>query len=118
MRNYALLWWSGLVSDAGTWMQAVAVGALVTDLTHSAGWGGLVAGATFLASGLVTPFGGVMADHRDRRLLMLWSSAALAVVSTVLAVLYAMGDVSPTVLLLVVPSKVCSWALPSRRVAR
>lgn len=102
LRNYGLLWWSGLVSDAGTWMQAVAIGALVTDLTQSAGWGALVAGATFLASGLVTPFGGVIADQRDRRRILLYTSIAFAVVSTVLAVLYAADQVNPTALLVVV----------------
>jgi MFS family permease len=116
LRNYALLWWSGLISDAGTWMQAVAIGALVTDLTNSAGWGGLVAGASFLASGLVTPFGGVVADHRDRRLLMLSTSVALAVVATALAILYAYGDVSPVVLLavVVVEGVLMGFTLPAR----
>jgi MFS family permease len=116
IRNYALLWWSGLISDAGTWMQAVAIGALVTDITKSAGWGALVAGASFLALGLITPFGGVVADHRDRRLLMLSTSIALAVVAALLAVLYAVGEVSPVVLLVVVvvEGTLMGFTLPAR----
>jgi MFS family permease len=83
-------------------MQAVAIGALVTDLTHSAAWGGLVAGASFLSSGLITPFGGVVADHHDRRRLMLMGEIVLAAVATLLAILYSLDLVGPVVLLIMV----------------
>ena len=101
-RNFALIWASGLVSNIGTWMQAVAVGALVTELTNSAGWGALVAAASFLASGLVTPLGGVLADRHDRRKLLLVVSLGSAVVASALAIAYVTSNVSPGVVIAVV----------------
>ena len=37
-RNYALVWWAGLISNVGTWMETVAVGDLVAVRTDQAGW--------------------------------------------------------------------------------
>ena len=47
-RSFALLWGAGLVSNIGTWMQAVAVGALLISRTGQATWAVLVAAAAFL----------------------------------------------------------------------
>lgn len=107
LRNYALVWWSGLFSNAGSWMQTVAIGALITDLTHSAAWGGLIAGASFMASGLMTPAGGVVADKWNRRALMLLVSLASAAVAVLLAVLFIAGLVTPEVLLVLVIIEGC-----------
>ena len=101
-RNYALLWWSGLASNAGTWMQTIAVGALITSLTDSAGWGGLVAAASFLSSGLCTPFGGVIADRHNRRRLLIIAGVLEALVAVALAALYLAGLVGPWVLVITV----------------
>lgn len=80
-------------------MQTVSVGALVTSLTNSAMWGGLLGGTMFMASGLLAPFGGVVADRHNRRRLLVGLSLVQAVVATVLAVLYAADLVSPALLL-------------------
>ncbi|MEY2468128.1 MAG: hypothetical protein QOF21_826, partial [Actinomycetota bacterium] len=37
-RDFALVWSAGMVSNAGSWMQTVAVGAFVTAKTGQAGW--------------------------------------------------------------------------------
>ena len=66
-RDFALVWFSALVSNVGTWMQTVAVGVLIVDLTGQAGWTGLVAAVAFLPIGLLSPVGGAMADRIDRR---------------------------------------------------
>ena len=63
-RNFALVWFGGMVSNIGSWMQTLAVSVLVTQLTHQAHWTGLVAAAAFLPMGLLTPVGGAMADPR------------------------------------------------------
>ena len=44
-RNFAMVWSAALVSNIGSWMQTVAVGVFVTDVTHQAKWTGLVAAA-------------------------------------------------------------------------
>src|SRR5205814_1986850 len=71
----------------GSWMQTVAVGVLVTQLTHQAHWTGLVAAAAFLPMGLLTPIGGAMADRVDRRMLLLLTTVGGTAFATVLAVL-------------------------------
>ena len=54
-RSFALLWSGGLVSTIGTWMQTVAVGALLISQTGQATWAVLVAAAGFLPLGLLSP---------------------------------------------------------------
>lgn len=96
-RDFALLWSSGLVSDCGTWMQSVALAALVTEMTGQAGWGAAVAALAFLSSGVGTPFGGVLADRHDRRRILLAAALALAAIAVTLAVLFVSGHASPGV---------------------
>src|SRR5690606_37542806 len=74
-RNYALVWWAGLISNVGTWMETVAVGDLVADRTGQAGWTALVAAAGFLPMGLLGPVGGALADRLDRRRMLITMSA-------------------------------------------
>lgn len=70
---------SSFVSNVGLWVQRVAVGWLVFDLTHSAGWVGTVAACELVPSLLVAPFGGVLSDRGDRfRLLVCGQVAAQA----------------------------------------
>ena len=57
-RNFALVWSAALVSNIGSWMQTVAVGVFVTDVTHQAKWTGLVAAAAFVPIGFLSPVGG------------------------------------------------------------
>ena len=40
-RNFRLFWAGAFLSNVGTWMQALAQGILVYQLTHSAFWLGL-----------------------------------------------------------------------------
>src|SRR6202041_1711727 len=66
-RRYAPLWAPGLVSNIGSWMQAVAVGALLISRTGQATWAVLVAAAAFLPIGLLAPLGGALDDRIARR---------------------------------------------------
>jgi len=72
-RNFRLFWSGAFLSNTGTWMQAVAQGWLVYDMTRSPFWLGL---DSFMATapGLVlTLAGGVFADLVDRRKLLIYS---------------------------------------------
>src|SRR5439155_8619261 len=70
-RQFALVWSAALVSNVGTWMQTIAVGVLVTEITHKAGWVGFVTAAAFLPIGVLSPIGGALADRVERRRFML-----------------------------------------------
>lgn len=67
VRNFALYTSGSAFSQIGMWVQRVAMGWLVWDLTHSGIWLGALALAEFLPTMVVTPFGGVLSDRLDRR---------------------------------------------------
>src|SRR5213596_3345891 len=72
-RNFLLFWSGAFLSNTGTWMQAVAQGWLVFQLSNSPFWLG-VDGFMATAPGLVlTLAGGVFADLVDRRKLLIYS---------------------------------------------
>jgi MFS family permease len=110
-RNFALVWAAALVSNIGTWMQTVAVGVLVTDLTGQARWTGLVAAAAFIPSGLLGPIGGAVADRLDRRRWLLLTTIGETALAVVLAVLAAAGEASPGMVTLVVFAGGCMASL-------
>ena len=110
-RDFALLWSSSLVSNIGTWMQTVAVGALVTEQTGKAGWTALVAVAAFLPLGLLSPVGGAIADRTDRRRWLLVGNLVETALTGGLAVLSATGRASPGVVTFLVFLGGCMAAL-------
>ena len=72
-RNFLLFWSGAFLSNTGTWMQAVAQGWLVLQLSNSPFWLG-VDGFMATSPGLVlTLAGGVFADLVDRRKLLIYS---------------------------------------------
>jgi MFS family permease len=110
-RDFGLLWSAALVSNIGTWVQTVAVGALVTEMTGEARWTGLVAAAGFLPLGLLSPIGGVLADRVDRRRLLRLTTMGETFFATLLAVLAAGGHATPLAVSLVVLGGGCMAAL-------
>jgi MFS family permease len=110
-RNYALLWGAGLVSNVGTWMQAVAVGALLISSTGQATWAVLVAAAAFLPIGLLSPVGGALADRVARRPVLIAGNVAEAAVAFGLAVLVATGHEDPALLVALVAVQGAASAL-------
>ena len=110
-RDFALVWFAALVSNIGSWMQTVAVGVLITDLTGRAGWTGLVAAAAFVPIGLLSPVGGAIADRVDRRRLLLGTAVAEAVFAAALAAVVASGRAGPASVTLLVLGGGCMMAL-------
>jgi MFS family permease len=85
-----------MVSQVGTVVQGIGIGWLVVRL-HGGGVGlGLVAAAQFLPLFLVGPFGGVIADRRDKRRLLLVTQSGMTLTATTLALLAVRGH--PTLL--------------------
>ena len=72
-RNFRLFWIGAFLSNVGTWMQAVAQGWLVLQLTNSAFWLGLDAFMATAPAFVLTLLGGVFADLIDRRRLLLYT---------------------------------------------
>lgn len=110
-RNFALFFWANLVSNVGTWMQTVAVGALVTARTGKASWAALVAAAVFLPVGLLSPIGGALADRLDRRRWLAVGNLLEAALAAILVVLSATGRASPAAVTFVVFLAGCVLAL-------
>jgi MFS family permease len=92
-RNFRLFWAGAFLSNIGTWMQTVAQGWLVLQLTDSAFWLG-VDGFAATSPGLVlTLLGGVYADRIDRKRLLLFTQAGAGLTALALALLIATGVV-------------------------
>lgn len=110
-RDFAVIWLAALVSNVGSWLQTVAVGVLVTQLTGQARWTGLVAAAAFVPMGLLSPVGGAVADRVDRRRLLLATTMGETVLAGLLALLVATGRATPLGVTLVVLGGGCMTAL-------
>jgi MFS family permease len=86
-RNFTLLWSGLLVSNVGTWMQNVAQGWLVLQLTNSPLWLGLL-GLSFAIPMIVFPlFGGAVADRVNRIRLLYITQTGQMLVAFALAIL-------------------------------
>ena len=88
-RNYRRFWVGAFLSNVGTWMQAVAQGWLVLQLTDSALWLGLDAFMATVPGFFLTLAGGVFADIVDRRRLLLYSQVVAGLAAFGLAILVA-----------------------------
>ncbi|MGH7543588.1 MAG: MFS transporter, partial [Gemmatimonadota bacterium] len=92
--NFRLFWAGALVSNVGSWMQNVAQGWLVLDLTDSAFMLGLVGFAGTVPMLFFLLVGGVYADRLDRRKLLVAALTAMMVVAAILATLTQAAVVS------------------------
>lgn len=86
-RNYRVFWIGAFLSNIGTWMQAVAQGWLVLQLTNSSFWLGLDGFMATLPGLFFTLAGGVFADLVDRRRLLLYTQVVAGLTAITLAIL-------------------------------
>jgi MFS family permease len=110
-RNFALIWSAALVSNIGSWMQTVAVGALVTAKTHQSAWTGIVAAAAFIPIGLLSPVGGAMADRVDRRRWFIGTTIGETTFAALLALAVSTGHGEPWLVTVLVFCGGCLTAL-------
>ncbi len=115
-RNYRLFFGGQIVSQTGSWMQRIALGWYVLQLTHSPFDVGVMAFAQFapyMAFGL---FAGVLTDRLDARRTVIATQVAQLVSASALAwvalggfaqpwMLYTIAFINGTVLVLDVPSR-------------
>ncbi len=116
-RNFTLLWTGLIVSNVGTWMQNVAQGWLVLQLTNSPVWLGLL-GLSFAIPMMVLPLvGGVIADHVDRIKLLYFTQSGMLLSALALAVLFWTGHINVYYILAAsfVSSSMLAFDNPSRQ---
>ena len=85
--NFRLYWGGAFLSNVGTWMQSVAQGWLVFELTGSTLLLGLVAFAGSIPILFLSIFGGVLADRVERRRLMVYTQMGMMLLAFLLAAL-------------------------------
>ncbi len=92
-RNYRLFFAGQAISLVGTWMQQVAQGWLVLQLTHDPLWLGLVSVAQFGPVIIFGLFGGVIADQLPKRKTLIVTQTVAMVLAFALFALTATGVV-------------------------
>ncbi len=85
--DFRIFWSGNFLSNVGTWMQNIAQGWLVLQLTDSAFWLGLVGFASSMPFLICTLFGGVIADRVNKRLLLIVTQTAQMLFAFALAAL-------------------------------
>ncbi len=85
--SFRLYFIGQLVSVSGTWMQTVAQGWLVFQLTRSELWLGIVACAAGLPSLLASPFAGVLVERLPRRNILIVTQTVQMLLAFTLAFL-------------------------------
>ena len=83
-RNYRLFFAGQAISLVGTWMQQVAQGWLVLQLTHDPLWLGLVSLAQFGPVIILGLFGGVIADQLPKRKTLMATQSVAMILAFIL----------------------------------
>jgi len=116
-RNYRLFFFGQLVSQTGSWMQRIALGWFILELTHNDAFAvGLMAFAQFIPFTIFGLFAGVITDRLDARRLVIGTQIAQTISAIVLTwiafagiaqpwMLYGIAFVNGMVLVLDVPSR-------------
>ena len=86
-RDFRLFWAGNFTSNIGTWMQNVAQGWLVLKLSNSAFWLGMVGFASSVPILFFALIGGVIADHVNKRKLLMVTQSVMAVSAFAMAFL-------------------------------
>ncbi len=116
-RDYRYLWTGTVITQMGQWMQQVAIGWLVLDLTDSPAFLGLVGFARGLPMLFLALPAGVLADRVDRRKLLMVAQAAGAFVAVLLAALVLFDWVKPwhIIVLSILGGGVMAFIAPTRQ---
>src|SRR5206468_6337479 len=93
-RNFRLFLFGQGISLIGTWMQSVALGWLVLDITNSPFAVGLTQALRSLGVLLFTLYAGVVVDRVDKRRLIVWTQALQMLEALALAALVWTGRVT------------------------
>jgi predicted MFS family arabinose efflux permease len=93
-RDYRIVFGGSFLSNIGTWMQNVLLGAFGWEISHSTSFVGLLYWCQLGPALVLSPLGGLLADALDRRRLLLTGQVQQLAFSIVLAVLASADDPS------------------------
>jgi MFS family permease len=99
-RNFTVLWSGLIVSNMGTWMQNVANGWLILELTNSPLWLGLLGLSFAIPMIVIPPFAGAVVDRVHRIRLLYFTQSMQLLTAIVLAIVTWTGLVRPWHILL------------------
>ena len=108
---FRALWLASVGSNLGTWLQNVAAGWEMTNLTTSPLLVAMVQVATTAPAFLLAIAAGALADIADRRSILLGTQLAGALVAGLLAIVTAAGDLTAPLLLVLTFCMGVQWAL-------
>ncbi|HEY4433603.1 MAG TPA: MFS transporter, partial [Candidatus Cybelea sp.] len=97
-RNYRLFFFGQAVSQTGSWMQRIALGWFVLQLTHSPFAVGIMAVAQFLPFTMFGLFGGVLVDRLDAHRTVIGTQVAQLATAIALAAIALSGAAQPWML--------------------
>lgn len=92
--NYRYYFIGQLVSLIGTWLQMVAQGWLIYQMTHSAFWVGVVSAVGNLPVLFFALFSGVIVDRVDRKKILIYTQYASMILALILGVLTMMNTIT------------------------
>ncbi|NMW18181.1 MAG: MFS transporter [Chlorobiaceae bacterium] len=99
-RNFRRYFPGQVISMIGTWIQMVAQGWLVLEITGSAFDVGVVAAASTLPTLFLSLFGGVIVDRYPKRTILLWTQSSAMILAFVLGVFAMTGTVTILIIIL------------------
>jgi MFS family permease len=85
-RNFRLYFLGQIVSMIGTWLQMVAQGWLVLEMTGSAFWVGVTAATSTIPTLFLSLIGGVIVDRYPRRTILLWTQSLAMALAFILGI--------------------------------
>ncbi|MHC5258223.1 MFS transporter [Streptomyces sp. UC4497] len=110
---YRRLWSSTIVTAVGSQLTAVAVPKQIFDITGSSAWVGAASMAGLVPLVVFALWGGAIADHVDRRKLLLVTNSGIAVTSVLFWVQAISGLDSVAVLMVLLAMQQAFWGLNS-----
>lgn len=94
VKNYRYFWFGEGISLIGLWMQTIAQGWLVYDITGSKFLLGLIGTIAGLPVLFLTPIGGIIADHVNKKKLLLFTQVVFALFSFLIGVMISTGVIN------------------------
>lgn len=109
-RAFRFIWLGAMVSNVGNWMEAVAQSWLVQQQTASPFMVELLAASEFMPHAVLMLAAGWLADHYDRRKLLLIGQTLMMAFGAVLAIAAHTGWATPWVIIAISFAEGAAWA--------